>query len=322
MQVGKDLMITARTFTVQRVRAAWRGFTLIELLIVTAVITILVSLLLPAVQSARESARRLQCASNLRQIGLATLGFHDVHRHLPPPKLGTTFDTTGSTLVALLPYLEQASQYERYDFSKSALHSHNLAITGSRIAVYICPSMVLPREVPDTACGEVLAPGSYLISSRTEYNRYNRLDGAFDNPPPSGKKYLLSLADIADGTSKTFLIGEVSYGHEQYLWSDCPGRLNQVRWGDATWAHGYWAYAWGHIEWEMYRDFQVRMYNVVDKFMGNRSLRIFRSDHPGGSQFVFLDGSVHFVQESIDYPVLRSLVTRNGGETLASETIP
>jgi prepilin-type processing-associated H-X9-DG protein len=161
----------------------------------------------------------------------------------------------------------------------------------------------------------MLAPGSYLISTRSEYNRFNQLDGAFDTPPAEGGKYRLSLEDIKDGTSQTFLVGEVNYGHEKFVWSDCPGKIGQTRWGDSTWAHGYWAYAWGHIDWETFRDLGVPLYNDVTHFLGNRSLRIFRSDHPGGAQFVFLDGSVQFVAQAIDYPLLKAYVTRDGGET-------
>ena len=71
--------------------------------------------------------------------------------------------------------------------------------------------------------------------------------------------------------------------------------------------------AWGHLDWVQYEQFGVSLYNA-DKIQFNNK-KVFRSDHPGSAQFVYVDGSVHFVPQEIDYPVLRALVTRAGGET-------
>jgi prepilin-type processing-associated H-X9-DG protein len=92
-----------------------------------------------------------------------------------------------------------------------------------------------------------------------------------------------------------------------------------ARWGDQTWAHGYWFYAWGHINWKIYalgkRSFYNRSQVAADEMsILQKLLRVFRSDHPGGAQFVYVDGSVKFVPEEIEYPVLRALVTRAGDE--------
>jgi hypothetical protein len=171
--------------------------------------------------------------------------------------------------------------------------------------------------VPATDCGEILAPGSYMISTRTEYNpnlvAQGELDGAFASPQPSGQ-YTLALRHFTDGTTKTLLVGETNFGHEDLEWTDCQDRVGQVKWGDHTWAQGYWALSWGHIDWELYRDAGYASFDREDKLLGNRSLRVFRSDHPGGGQFVLADASVQFVEQSIEYPVLRALVTRAGGE--------
>jgi hypothetical protein len=88
------------------------------------------------------------------------------------------------------------------------------------------------------------------------------------------------------------------------------------KWGDHTWAEGYWAHAWGTIQWTLYDTFKFATYNRADlpKTRVKDALQVFRSDHRGGTQFVFLDSSVRFVPTDIDYSVLRALVTRAGEE--------
>jgi len=308
------------------------GFTLVELLVVIAIIGILVALLLPAIQSAREAARRSQCQNNLKQIGLASLNFHDTTQHLPPPKVmepGQVYSdqiiymNLGSTFVMLLPYLEEAALFEAYDLSKFVDDPINAKYTSTAIGVYTCPSMQMPRTVPFAPCGEKLGSGSYMISAHSD-KPTGVLDGAFENPASTklangqyvARPYTLSIHKILDGTSKTFLVGEINYGLDDLVWGDnCPDMADSPRWGDQTWAGGYWFYSWGHIDWKAYDKSGIRSYNAKSVVTDDsRIARVFRSDHPGGAQFVYVDGSVHFVPEEIDYPVLRALVTRAGGE--------
>ena len=292
-----------------------KGFTLVELLVVIAVIGILIAMLLPAVQSAREAARRMSCANKLKQIGLATYLYENTERHMPPPNTGATFEQLGSTFVLLLPYLEEWASAAEYDPEKSVTSVVNLPTTSRTVPAYLCPSMFLPRAVPNTTCGEQLGPGSYMISTRTKYDAQNlkRMDGAFVQPRAGGR-YPLGLEHFTDGTSKTLLIGETNYGLRDLLWTDCPGLVGSVKWGDQTWAEGYWALSWGHIDLDKHELFGYAAYNKTQNF-GNATLRVFKSDHPGGAQFVYVDGSVHFVPDTINYPVLSALVTRAGEET-------
>ena len=284
------------------------AFTLVELLVVIAIIGALAALLLPAVQSAREAARRMSCQSHLKQIGLAVQNYQGAHKHLPPPKAGSdTFSELGSTLVLLLPYLEQSAQFARYDLTKPVDHPHNLAITGASVSVYLCPSMALPRDVPERACGEGLAPASYVISTRTEYANYGALDGAFANVPTTGR-YALDVGDVVDGLSNTLLVGELNYGHADYLWENCAALNGQPKWGDHTWAAGYWFFAWGHMSAKY-----PALYNNSSQY-SNLSARAFRSDHPGGVHFVFLDGSVRLLADGVDPAIRKALVTRAGDE--------
>ncbi len=289
------------------------GFTLVELLVVIAIIGILVALLLPAIQAAREAARRMSCQNNLRQIGVAATNYSDTNKHLPPPKEGnTTTSEEASTLVVLLPFLEEANRFAGYDHTKTVNDPVNREITSRIVDIFMCPSMRLPRSVPELSCGELLAPGSYMISSRSEYKKWTQLDGAFVNPSANGH-YSLSLKHVADGTSKTLFVGENSYGMQAYKWSTCPGLDGQIRWGDQTWANGYWFYGWGHMSGE-----QPTLYNNSSVYKHPESARVFHSDHPGGVQFVLLDGSVQFLSDDSSPEIRRALVTRAGGESETS----
>jgi prepilin-type N-terminal cleavage/methylation domain-containing protein/prepilin-type processing-associated H-X9-DG protein len=284
------------------------GFTLIELLISVAIIGGLLALLLPAVQAAREAARRISCQNNLRQIGLAAQHYAEAHIHLPPPKLGDfQFDGLGGTLMILLPYLEEANRFNPLDKSKVVDDPSNLPITSQPVEVYLCPSMRLPRLVPEPQCGEKLGPGSYLISTRTDFDKFKSLDGAFANP--SIGPYSLGYQQIVDGTTRTLLVGETNYGHASRVWGGCPALDGSPKWGDQTWAHGYWALAWGHMAAKF-----PAIYNNSNDYASPLSDRAFRSDHPGGVQFVFLDGSVRLLSTNSSPAVRRALVTRAGGE--------
>lgn len=291
-----------------------QGFTLVELMVVIAIVGILVAILLPAVQSAREAARRVTCQNNLKQIGLAAGLYESNKGHLPPPNTGTAFQQVGSTFVILLPYLEQSAAAELYDETQSVIADANLSITASTLPVYLCPSMFLPRPTPAVECDELLAAGSYMISTRTEYDaaKLKDMDGAFTNPDVAGG-YHLGLRRFTDGTSHTLLVGENNYRFEDFKWTSCASRVGQVRWGDHQWAEGYWALAWGHIDWQYFDKYQIASYNHTQLFQ-NRSRRVFGSDHSGGAQFVLVDGSVHFLSDLVDYHTLRALVTRAGGE--------
>jgi prepilin-type N-terminal cleavage/methylation domain-containing protein/prepilin-type processing-associated H-X9-DG protein len=285
------------------------GFTLVELLVVIAIIGMLVALLVPAVQAARECSRRVACKNNLKQIGLAVQNFHSAKRHLPPPKIGGgQFNALGGTLIALLPYLEEAARFDAYDLSKTVDDLHNLPITSKPVDIYLCPSMALPRAVPEVEAGEKLGPGSYLISSRTDYANFAKLDGAFENPKDDGT-YSLGMQHITDGTSKTLLVGEINYGLQKMLWTDFPPLNGTSMWGDQTWAHGYWALAWGHMAAKF-----PGIYNNSTDYVPPHSNRSFRSDHPGGVQFAFVDGSVQFIADDTSADVRRALVTRAGDE--------
>ncbi len=306
------------------------AFSLLELLVVIAIVGILVALLLPAIQAAREAARRCSCTNNLKQTGIAVHNYHNAAGNLPPPSIPASdkgdngfFNTWGSAFVLILPYLEESDRFSKFDPAKNVTSPTNLPVTSSSIPTYLCPSMRLPRDVPALDCAELLGPGSYIISTRVEHASWafsssdsakKVMNGAFSYPTP-GKAYALSLMHFLDGTTKTLLVGEINYGLSDWKWNSCVSQAGQIKWGEQTWADGYWFNAWGHINWLFYEQFGRSSYNATRQIDSTKTQRVFRSDHPGGAQFVFVDGSVRFVPDTIDYPVLRALVTRAGDET-------
>ncbi|MFN9718763.1 MAG: DUF1559 domain-containing protein [Planctomycetota bacterium] len=129
-----------------------RGFTLIELLVVISIIAVLMSLILPAVQQAREAGRRTQCQNNLKNVGLAALGFAEAHRGVLPSSgtykdfntdgdnIANTAEASHSWAIDLLPYMDQQALYDRWNFSLPFNNAANAAVGQYNLAVLTCPN--------------------------------------------------------------------------------------------------------------------------------------------------------------------------------------
>jgi hypothetical protein len=147
-----------------------------------------------------------------------------------------------------------------------------------------------------------------LISTRSDYFKFNKLDGAFANPTASGE-YALGFQHFTDGTSRTLLVGETNFSLAGWLWSGCDSLEGASKGGDQAWAQGYWALSWGHMAAS-----SPAVYNNASDYQPPLSNRAFRSDHRGGVQFAMLDGGVRFLSTNSSPAVRAALVTRSGGE--------
>jgi prepilin-type N-terminal cleavage/methylation domain-containing protein/prepilin-type processing-associated H-X9-DG protein len=202
-----------------------RGFSLVELLVVIAIIATLVGLLLPAVQGAREAARRIACASNLRQLGLALLVYESTKRHFPPtdarpPAASSDWSVGGgwSLHTRVLPFVEEGSLADRFDFKQAAFRGNfasqepNPAFAGlfaTPIAMLLCPSDSAP--VVNISSGHAYAGNNYMVSIGSgTANGTGAMYWNFSRPT-DGIVYensRVKLAAIGDGTSRTAIASE------------------------------------------------------------------------------------------------------------------
>jgi prepilin-type N-terminal cleavage/methylation domain-containing protein/prepilin-type processing-associated H-X9-DG protein len=312
------------------------GFTLIELLVVIAVIGILVGLLLPAVQAARGAAHRLQCANNLRQVGLAVHQYELTHRSLPPGNFNRTAGFCpgmdepavsyssyfGNWLVAILPFVEQTPLRDLYVVGQLNESEDNRVVRETFVATYSCPAdfdrrtLAVPATGPGTQSGAQYMPGSYRAVSGRSDDGLNYLDSEMMfqfRPRSRGPIHIVGvwglhterMAEILDGTSNTLLAGEFS--------TRTSPRYRT-----------FWAYPYAYYTLSAVTAQPRTLLGDFDQCVAiggaggpNPCKRSWGGLHSGGVNFVLCDGSTRFVANTIDLDIFGGLATIAGGEVVA-----
>jgi len=311
------------------------GFTLIEVLVVIAIIGILLAMLLPAVQVARESARRMYCGNQLRQVALAAHNYHSLHDCFPPGVDRSTSQRQ-SLFVFLLPSLEGGVLYQEWQRAGA----DRAALAATVLPVLVCPSDPIPQNpVQNRVSERWYGLASYAGNGGTRSfhpdSRDLKADGVFFEvglySRPARYQRAVPIAEIRDGTSQTLLFGERSHDDANYDSFAAQG------WEQTMGEYGYWSgsgsnLAVGDVTLSSHAPVNYCVpFSYADRtaadppansrknFRHYADLRLcaFGSNHPGGANFALADGSTRFISEDIPLETLRALSTREGHEAVS-----
>ncbi len=338
-----------------------RGFTLIELLVVIAIIAILIALLLPAVQQAREAARRTHCRNNLKQFGIALHNYLDVYTIFP---IGSSFneyeaDVYSGANTMLLPYFDQLPLGDLYD-QTVAWEDQTVAVQQASVTPFLCPSSTQNGRFTDNLLSLAVSNGTYGLTTYAfsrgatdawclDSSNVFMIPALYGTIPATERGMFdmnrkVRVADILDGTSNTFAMGEAVGGSD---WPICLGigctdpyvsPLGDTRTADVAWVIPEVSsdsfVAVGLVSSSIFgctiepinkKPVTDSFASVANGFLdlldcrssingGPHRVSNFRSQHTGGGFFLRVDGSVQFVSENIGLDLYRNTSTIAGKE--------
>jgi len=280
--------------------------------VLIAIIGILIALLLPAVQAAREAARRSQCSNNLKQLALGLHVYHDTYKIFPLP--GMLANQLGWN-VSILPQIEQTTIAQQMNYNAGSWNMPiKLQLGAVKIQTFLCPSAFASDERSKNSqeawqnqlCYTIhyygiLGPLGTNPQTNQPFDCAN-LTEQFGGECRQGVmwQYSSRMADVIDGTSNTYLLGEIS-------WRD----MTKYR----MWPRG------------KFQDSRGTLYlvakNIEFPINSNNETKwnmiAFGSNHPGGAKFAMCDASVRFVSQTIDFGIYLATASRNGSEVVTQQ---
>ena len=321
-----------------------KGFTLVELLVVIAIIGVLVALLLPAVQAAREAARRMSCQNNLKNIGLADLSFHDANDHFTEGRPGpdstskrvfrdtllTAVQRSGaSCFTQLMPYMEQQAIFDALDiFDNESLFPAGITSSGIWNDFSMFPARI---NAMGTRPEVLVCPssGDEPVTSIDQYQSWEVIPATANYAGSMGHRGLIFNAFGVDAcrlkhnnTGIHLYGGGSAWDSTVAIRKMTDGTSNTISFGEVIDSHtdensNIWTYGFRYLD--TLRMTDVAM-NTPPSIVGMQAGTggpfdvngAFSSRHPGGAQFVYADGHVEFIEESIDLDTYRNLSTING----------